>query len=266
MRRFISPNPRCCSSLAEIEPDAPLLPTSSRKERRSLKPSAARAEGSHNLLLPLREEVGRRGDYAQVPTAAEAPRTFQRMLSGRRLHLLDPSPLDLDLSDLVIGISRVHRWCGQTIGEVGFNVAHHSCIVEQILVDMIWPAAPLEARRWALAHDLAEAIYGDVVTPVKAVLGSPYKELEHRLERALAAALGFSDGIRAEWRKAAKKADRIAAVTEAVRLANWAEPDARAHVGLKYRGPLWAGPLDPWPEHEARRNWRARFEALGGRM
>jgi hypothetical protein len=118
-----------------------------------------------------------------VPTVQEAPRTFGRMLSGRRLHLLDPSPLDLDLDDLLTGISRVNRWCGQTVGEIGFNVAHHSCVVETILGQMVWPGAPWEVRRWALAHDLAEAVYGDVVTPVKAVLGDTYRELEARLCR-----------------------------------------------------------------------------------
>ena len=201
-----------------------------------------------------------------VPTVAEAPRTYGRMLSGRRLHLLDPSPLDLDLDDLVTGVSRVNRWCGQTIGEVGFNVAHHSCVVEQILVQMVWPGAPWEVRRWALAHDLAEAVYGDVVTPVKAVLDGPYRELESRLERALTLALGFGTSVPEQWRKAVKRADMIAAVTEAVRLAGWSEPEARKLVGGGYRGKLWDGPLDPWPEQEARRQWKERFRALGGKI
>jgi 5'-deoxynucleotidase YfbR-like HD superfamily hydrolase len=201
-----------------------------------------------------------------VPTSVEAPRTYGRMLSGRRLHLLDPSPLDLDLGDLLIGISRVNRWCGQTLGEVGFNVAHHSVIVEQVLGQMVWPGAPWEVRRWALAHDLAEAVYGDVVTPVKAVLGPPYRELERRLERALCLALGFGAEVPAEWRKAVKRADRIAAVTEAVRLAGWTEREARPLVGAGYRGKLWDGPLDPWPEAEARERWKARFRAVGGEI
>jgi 5'-deoxynucleotidase YfbR-like HD superfamily hydrolase len=201
-----------------------------------------------------------------IPTQDQAPRTFHRMLSGRRLHLLDPSPLDLDLEDLVIGISRVNRWCGQTIGEIGFNVAHHSCVVERVLNDLVWPKAPDEARRWALAHDLAEAIYGDVVTPVKAVLGNGYKELEHRLERALCLALGFGVAVPEEWRRKVKRADRIAAVTEAVRLAGWAETEARKRVGFGYGGRLWDGPLDPWPEQVARERWKDRFRALGGRL
>ena len=201
-----------------------------------------------------------------VPTREDAPRTYGRMLSGRRLHLLDPSPLDLDLHDLVIGISRVNRWCGQTAGETGFNVAHHSVLVEQILGEMVWPGAAFEVRRWALAHDLAEAVYGDVVTPVKAVLGAAYRELEQRLERALCLALGFGPAVPDEWRKAVKRADRIAAVSEAVQLAGWSEKEARQLVGLGYRGKLWPEPLDPWPERLARERWTARFRALGGRI
>lgn len=203
---------------------------------------------------------------AAVPTRDDAPRTYGRMLSGRRLHLLDPSPLDLDLHDLVIGISRVNRWCGQTAGDVGFNVAQHSVLVEQILGDMVWPGAAFEVRRWALAHDLAEAVYGDVVTPVKAVLGTAYRELEQRLERALCLALGFGPAVPAEWRKAVKRADRIAAVSEAVQLAGWSEKEARQLVGLGYRGKLWPEALEPWPEQLARERWTARFVALGGRV
>jgi uncharacterized protein len=201
-----------------------------------------------------------------VPTREETPRTFGRMLSGRRLHLLDPSPLDLDLNDLVIGISRVNRWCGQTLGEVGFNVAQHSVLVEQILGEMVWPAAAFEPRRWALAHDLAEAVYGDVVTPVKAVLGRAYRELEQRLERALSLALGFGPSVPEEWRKAVKRADRIAAVSEAVQLAGWTEKAARQLVGRDYRGKLWPEPIEPWPEQLARQRWVARFRALGGKI
>jgi 5'-deoxynucleotidase YfbR-like HD superfamily hydrolase len=201
-----------------------------------------------------------------VPTRDEAPRTYGRMLSGRRLHLLDPSPIDLDLHDLVIGISRVNRWCGQTGGEVGFNVAHHSVLVEHILGDMVWPAAAFEARRWALAHDLAEAVYGDVVTPVKAVLGSAYRELEQRLERALCVALGFGPKPPAQWRQAVKRADKIAAVSEAVQLAGWSEKEARQLVGHGYRGKLWPLPIDPWPEQIARERWKSRFRALGGKI
>jgi len=201
-----------------------------------------------------------------VPRQADAPRTFQRMLSGRRLHLLDPSPLDLEITDLLTGISRVHRWCGQTIGETGFNVAQHCCLVEQVLLDLVEPAAPVPMRLWALAHDLPEAVYGDVVTPVKAVLGKTYRELEDRLEHALCLALGFPKGVQAGWRKSVKRADRIAAVTEAVRLAGWTEKEARQLVGGGYRGPLWDGPLEPWTESQAREEWKTRYRALGGKI
>lgn len=206
-------------------------------------------------------------DSSRVPTHQDAPRTYQRMLSGRMLHLLDPSPLDIDLSDLVTGASRVNRWCGQTRGEVGFNVAHHSCIVERILVEMVWPKAPPQARLWALAHDLPEgAGLGDLVTPVKAVIGPRgYQELEERLARAVRLHLGLPAALPEEWRQAVKRADRIAAVTEAVRLACWSEADARRDVGGGYRGKLWAGEMEPWPETLARERWFARFRLLGGR-
>jgi uncharacterized protein len=201
-----------------------------------------------------------------VPTREQAPRTYGRMLSGRRLHLLDPSPIDLDLHDLVIGISRVNRWCGQTMGEIGFNVAQHSVLVEQVLGEMVWPAAAFEVRRWALSHDLAEAVYGDIVSPVKAVLGAPYRELEQRLERALSLALGFGPVVPEEWHRAVKRADRIAAVSEAVQLAGWSEKEARQLVGLGYRGKLWPEAIEPWPEQLARERWKARFRALGGKI
>lgn len=46
----------------------------------------------------------------------EAPRAWQRMLSGRRLDLLDPSPLDVEIEDIAHGLARVARWNGQTQG------------------------------------------------------------------------------------------------------------------------------------------------------
>lgn len=186
------------------------------------------------------------------------------MLSGRFLHLYDPNPIDLEILDLLTGISRVNRWNGQTRGEVGFNVAHHSVLVDDILRDMVWPKAPREARLWALAHDLAEGAYGDLVSVVKAVVGPVYKELEARLETCIRLKIGLPATLPEPWRAAVKKADRIAAVTEAVRLCNWTESDARRDVGAGYRGKLWPGSIEPWPEGVARDRWRERFRRLGG--
>lgn len=200
----------------------------------------------------------------RAPHHSDAPRTYQRMLSGRFLHLYDPNPLDLEIEDLLVGISRVNRWNGQTRGPVGFNVAHHSVLVDDILRTMVWPKAPREARLWALSHDLAEGAYGDLVSVVKAVVGPVYTELEGRLETCIRLKIGLPATMPEAWTKAVKKADRIAAVTEAVRLCKWTETDARRDVGAGYRGRLWPHPIDPWPENEARSRWRDRFHRLGG--
>jgi 5'-deoxynucleotidase YfbR-like HD superfamily hydrolase len=201
-----------------------------------------------------------------VPTHHDKPRSFARMLSGRRLHLLDPSPLDVEINDLLTGISRVNRWCGQTRGDCGYNVAQHSVVVEAILLGMVTPKASLGLRQWALVHDLAEGLFGDIVTPVKAVIGEHgYRELEHRLERAIRLRIGLPASLPPDWYEAVKKADRIAAVTEAVYLAGWSEADARRDVGGGYRGPLWSGEMEPWDERTARARWMERFIAAGGR-
>jgi hypothetical protein len=202
----------------------------------------------------------------RVPTQAETPRTFQRMLSGRRLHLLDPSPLDVEITDAVFGISRQMRWNGQTRGEVGYTVAQHSCVVEAVLVGMVLPAAAMDLRLAALIHDLAEWVLSDLSTPVKAVIkAAGYGELEQRVDRAIRLRVGLPAEPPPQWALAIKKADRIAGVTEAVRLAGWSETDARRDVGRGYRGRLWTGDLEPWDERDARARWLDRFDRLGGR-
>lgn len=203
---------------------------------------------------------------SRVPTQSETPRTFQRMRSGRRLHLLDPSPVDVEISDAIYGISRQMRWNGQTAGETGFTVAQHSVMVEEILFEMVWPKAPVEARLAALVHDLAEWVLSDLSTPVKAVIkAAGYGELEQRVDRAIRLRIGLPAALPELWVDHIKRADRVAGVTEAVRLAGWTEADARRDVGKGYRGKLWPGPLEPLPEAAARAQWLKRFSALGGR-
>ena len=204
-----------------------------------------------------------------LPSMSKTPRTFARMRSGRCVHLLDPNSLDLEIDDLVLGISRVHRWCGQTTGEYGFSVAQHSVIVEAILTEMVSTTTPSkQARLWALCHDLPEALLGDLVTPVKAVVRG-YTELENRMAVAVRLLVGLPAKLPAAIARDVTKADRIAAVTEATRLAGWAEKDARRDVGRDvgrpYRGPLWAGELTPWPEAVAKENWQRRFDDVTGK-
>src|SRR3954466_14434199 len=107
------------------------------------------------------------------------PRAWQRMLSGRRLDLLDPSPLDIEISDIAHGLARVARWNGQTIGDHAFTVAQHSLLVDDIFCSVM-PGAVPKQRLAALLHDAAEYVIGDMISPFKAVVGGDYKEVEKR--------------------------------------------------------------------------------------
>src|SRR5436309_9295481 len=113
-----------------------------------------------------------------------SPRVWQRMLSGRRLDLLDPSPLDIEVSDIAHGLARVARWNGQTSGEHAFSVAQHSLLVEALFCDLV-PEASADARLAALLHDAPEYVIGDMISPFKSVMGGSYKDCELRLQRAI---------------------------------------------------------------------------------
>ncbi|MGE5500796.1 MAG: HD domain-containing protein, partial [Ignavibacteriales bacterium] len=117
-------------------------------------------------------------------TAKSAPRAWQRMLSGRRLDLLDPSPMDIEIEDIAHGLARVARWNGQTTGEHGFSVAQHCVVVEEIAVH-IRPDLEPRWRLAALLHDAPEYVIGDMISPFKAALGVDYRKFEDRLEAAI---------------------------------------------------------------------------------
>src|SRR5215510_8341624 len=87
-----------------------------------------------------------------VNTAAPRPRAWQRMLSGRRLDLLNPSPSDIAIEDIAHGLARVARWNGQTVGDHAFSVAQHALLVEDIL-SAIDPSIETRWRLAALLHD-----------------------------------------------------------------------------------------------------------------
>ena len=158
------------------------------------------------------------------------PRAWQRMLSGRRLDLLDPSPLDIEISDIAHGLSRVARWNGQTRGAHAFSVAQHSLLVERI-VGAVEPGCSPAHRLAALLHDAPEYVIGDMISPFKAAMGGDYKEVEERLQRAIH--LRFS--LPAETGKALhaviKQADRVAAYFEATRLAGFSLKEGAEFFG-----------------------------------
>ncbi|ESZ24197.1 MULTISPECIES: HD family hydrolase [unclassified Mesorhizobium] len=156
-------------------------------------------------------------------------RAWQRMLSGRRLDLLDPSPLDIEISDIAHGLARVARWNGQTSGEHAFSVAQHSLLVEALFRDLV-PEASADARLAALLHDAPEYVIGDMISPFKSVMGGSYKDCELRLQRAIHLRFSLPEPG-AALRKEIKRADQIAAYFEATLLAGFSTAEATEFFG-----------------------------------
>lgn len=169
------------------------------------------------------------------------------MLSGRRLDLLDPSPLDIEIEDIAHGLARVARWNGQTTGEHAFSVAQHSLVVEEICVHLRPDLDP----RWRLAallHDASEYVIGDMISPFKAALGYDYKAFEHRLEQAIHIRFGLPARTPADIRKLVKAADRACAFFEAVQLAGFGREESLALFGDPPAGyHIEIEPLAPGP-------------------
>ncbi|MGZ5932198.1 MAG: YfbR-like 5'-deoxynucleotidase [Rhizomicrobium sp.] len=158
--------------------------------------------------------------------AKKQPRAWQRMLSGRRLDLLDPSPLDVEIEDIAHGLARVARWNGQTKGEHAFSVAQHCVLVERITADLN-PRLTREVRLMALLHDAPEYVIGDLISPFKVVIGTDYKALELKLQSAIHLRFGLPAKLPAALSTLFKKADLISAYFEATQLAGFETEIAR---------------------------------------
>nr|WP_319386136.1 HD family hydrolase [uncultured Roseibium sp.] len=152
------------------------------------------------------------------------------MLSGRRLNLLDPSPLDVEISDIAHGLARVARWNGQTHGDHAFSVAEHCLIVEEIALKLKPDLSP-DWRQAVLLHDAPEYVIGDMISPFKAVIGEAYKAVEARLQAAIHLRFGLPAEIPQTVKKLAKRADIICAYYEAVELAGFDEEEAARIFG-----------------------------------
>ena len=154
------------------------------------------------------------------PRTPKPPRAWQRMLSGRRLDLLDPSPFDIEIEDIAHGLARVARWNGQTIGEHAFSVAQHSLVVEEIAAH-IRPGLEPKWRLAALLHDASEYVIGDMISPFKSALGAGYKDFEARLEAAIHVRFQLPPKTPQTIKTLIKKADRACAFYEATQLAGF---------------------------------------------
>lgn len=158
------------------------------------------------------------------------PRAWQRMLSGRRLDLLDPTPIDIEIDDIAHGLAFVARWNGQTRGDFAYSVAEHSLLVEA-LFRRIDPAASAKWCLAALLHDAPEYVIGDMISPVKAAVGPGYSELDDRLTRAVHLRFGLPASIPQQVKRKIKKADKISAWLEATQIAGFASAEADKFFG-----------------------------------
>ena len=223
-------------------------------------PLLAHAGGA--LRLPAVGENGQVGKGlrpASKKAESAAPRAWQRMLSGRRLDLLDPSPLDIEIEDIAHGLARVARWNGQTVGEHAFSVAQHSLVVEEIAAHLR-PGLEPRWRLAALLHDAPEYVIGDMISPFKAVLGSGYKAFEARLEAAVHLRFGLPPATPPEIRALIKAADHACAGLEAVQLAGFSPAEAARLFGPPLDGHSIR--LEPAAPAAAQARYLARFHLL----
>jgi 5'-deoxynucleotidase YfbR-like HD superfamily hydrolase len=187
------------------------------------------------------------------------------MLSGRRLDILDPSPMDVELADIAHGLARVARWNGQTFGDYPFSVAQHSVLVLELFRAANPGAAPVTLLQ-ALLHDAPEYVMGDIISPFKAAMGGNYKDVENRLLSAIFLRFSLPASMTGPVAKLVKQADREAAFFEAIHLAGFAEPEARKFFGAPGQPAFDVDAFDrlirPWPTGEAHDRFVAAFEAI----
>ncbi len=206
-----------------------------------------------------------------MPDRPDAPRrAWQRMLSGRRLDLLDPSPLDVEIEDIAHGLARVARWNGQTLGPHAFSVAQHSLFVEA-LAAAAEPALSPRERLGALLHDAPEYVIGDMISPFKAVIGGTYKDVERRLSDAVRMRFQLPPLEGSPLGRLVKAADLVAAHFEATRLAGFTEREARRYFGRTGLGAdqrlieaVADTCLTPWKTAVAEDRFLEVFHALDG--
>ncbi|WP_417770505.1 HD domain-containing protein [Stappia sp.] len=192
---------------------------------------------------------------------ATPPRAWQRMLSGRRLDLLDPTPVDIEIEDIAHGLAFVARWNGQTRGDYAYSVAEHSLLVLDLYARLN-PKAPVKWHLAALLHDAPEYVIGDMISPVKDAVGPGYGALDERLNAAIHLRFGLPAALPVAVKRQIKKADRISAWMEAVAIAGFSEAEADrfflrppeavgADLGIRLRPPV-----------EGRAAYTARLNAL----
>ena len=193
---------------------------------------------------------------------ARAPaRAWQRMLSGRRLDLLDPTPVDVEIEDVAHGLAFVARWNGQTRGDWPYSVAEHSLLVEELFA-AAEPGAPPGDRLAALLHDAPEYVIGDMISPVKAAVGPGYGALDERLQAAINLRFGLPARTPDRLKGAIKRADRLSAWLEAVQIAGFSRTEADRFFGRPDAALVAGRRIEPRPPAQVRAAYLARHAAL----
>lgn len=188
-------------------------------------------------------------------------RAWQRMLSGRRLDLLDPTPMDIEIEDIAHGLAFVARWNGQTSGDYAYSVAEHSLLVEQLFA-RIAPRQPATWRLAALLHDAPEYVIGDMISPVKASVGPGYGALDERLTAAIHIRFGLPAALPAAIKRQIKKADRVSAWMEATRIAGFSRAEADRFFGAPDAALIEGLEIRLRPPVETRNDFTRRHHAL----
>jgi len=196
---------------------------------------------------------------------AQQPRAWQRMLSGRRLDLLDPTPVDIEIEDIAHGLAFVARWNGQTHGDYAYSVAEHSLLVETLFARLN-PKAPTKWKLAALLHDAPEYVIGDMISPVKAAVGPGYGALDERLTAAIHIRFGLPAAIPKTVKQQIKKADRISAWMEATQIAGFEEAEATRFFGKPDTSITRDLTIVLRPPVETRNDFTARHAALLSEM
>ncbi len=192
---------------------------------------------------------------------AQQPRAWQRMLSGRRLDLLDPTPVDIEIEDIAHGLAFVARWNGQTHGDYAYSVAEHSLLVETLFARLN-PKAPTKWKLAALLHDAPEYVIGDMISPVKSAVGPGYGALDERLTAAIHIRFGLPAALPKTVKQQIKKADRISAWMEATQIAGFAEAEATPFFGKPDSSIIEDLTIVLRPPVETRNDFTARHAAL----
>ncbi len=189
------------------------------------------------------------------------PRAWQRMLSGRLLDLLDPTPMDIEVEDIAHGLAFVARWNGQTVGDYAYSVAEHSLLVEKIYA-LQNPKAPPKWRLAALLHDAPEYVIGDMISPVKAAVGPSYSELDEKLATAIHIRFGLPAALPKTVKAAIKRADKVSAWLEAVKIAGFDETEANKFFGRPSEEILNSISIDLRPPVKVREDYTKRHAEL----